>query len=131
MHMKIQLFASLLALVSVASHADGNIGIHVGSWHSKPGFNNFNPGVYYKSDDGWVIGTFQNSLDRNTTYVGGVIETRNKVYSLSLNVGTGYNSPLVLFPAPSVLLRKHHRIIYLPEFGKQNPSHVVSYCYQF
>lgn len=61
------LAALLLAVAASTAHAD-TIGLHVGSWHSEPGFNNVNPGAYWRGDDGWTAGAYCNSQSRSERF---------------------------------------------------------------
>lgn len=67
------LWGALVAMASMfaAQHADAQtgltptgwtIGMHTLSWHSEPGYNNFNPGFYLRSPDGWQGGLYRNSI---------------------------------------------------------------------
>ncbi|MDH5452226.1 MAG: hypothetical protein OEX14_02630 [Paracoccaceae bacterium] len=44
------------------------IGLHVASWHSAPGFNGTNPGVYGRWDCNTQAGAFWNSESRVSAY---------------------------------------------------------------
>jgi len=81
-----------LLLLSTAAHAD-TLGVHAVSWHDQPGYNNRNPGVYYATDDGIVIGAYRNSQRSNTVYAGKILErnlTENVAVSVTLGLATGY-----------------------------------------
>lgn len=75
------------------------VGLHLASYHSNPGFNNFNPGVYVVTKDGWTVGTYRNSEYRQSFYGGltvqGELASRTWV---SLTVGgiTGYKAENLL-----------------------------------
>lgn len=51
-------------------------GIHAGSSHFPGGSyqNNFNPGVYLRTDDGITVGTYYNTLRRVSFYAGYTFE---------------------------------------------------------
>lgn len=71
-----------VVLSTVAQAGDGlTVGAHLRSWHSQPGYNNDNPGLYVRTAGGWTAGAYCNSLSRSerkptapdcraTTYVG-------------------------------------------------------------
>lgn len=53
-----------------AAEPDGSgltIGAHLGSWHSRPGYNNINPGLYVRDADGWTVGGYRNSLSHEAS----------------------------------------------------------------
>ena len=77
-----------LALVIWPAQAD-EIVIHLGSYHSKPGFNNTNPGLGYRTEDGWGAGLYQNSYNKSTAYISKEL-MYNKNLGLVLGLGTGY-----------------------------------------
>ena len=57
-----------LLLCASASSA-GTLGLHLGSQHyPAKNFNNLNPGAYYISDDGWTVGTYYNSVRKQSVY---------------------------------------------------------------
>ncbi len=45
-------------------------GLHLGSRHDEAGFNDRNLGIYAKFDNGLTLGTFENSVSRQSFYVG-------------------------------------------------------------
>lgn len=63
------------AFISHGAQA-ATFGIHVGSAHVPGGAyqNNFNPGVYLRTDDGITIGTYYNTLRRVSFYAGYTVE---------------------------------------------------------
>lgn len=81
-----------LALLSGAAQADEII-VHVGSWHSKPGFCNFNPGIGYQADSGLTLGLYRNSECDASAYLGWTWWTsisENTRFSLTAGAATGY-----------------------------------------
>lgn len=46
------------------------IGLHLLSWHSEPGHNNVNPGIYVRTECDLVVGTYNNSNERQSFYAG-------------------------------------------------------------
>ena len=81
------------------------IGIHIGSYHvnNQTGqeLNNINPGAYVELTNGVVLGSYYNSLRRNSEYVGFKVEGP---YHTSVIVGaiTGYSDKPILAIIPSV-----------------------------
>lgn len=131
--------AVLLASVAFESQA-GTIGLHVGSRHGDPGYNDRNPGLHYRTDDGWTAGAYCNSESRSqrfpdakpcqiSAYAGRTWQTEEW---LGLRAGvtvagvTGYQRAKVLPAAiPSLLIGGHVRLLYLPKIEPKG-TQVVS-----
>lgn len=106
-------------LVTSASFAD-EVGVHIASWHDKSGYNNFNPGIYYKFDSGQTLGIYQNSVSRTSVYFGHTFEHRD----LSLTVGgvVGYVGLDVNFLVVPAVKIHNFRLAIIPKFGKINQT---------
>ena len=65
------------------------IGLHVGTAHIDPDMplNDFNPGIYAVLDNGVTVGTYYNSIRKQTVYAG--YTTKYKQFSLMVGVATG------------------------------------------
>ena len=123
-----QLLIALLAVLTTATQA-GTVGVHLGSWHDEPGYNNFNPGVYYIGDEGYVVGTYYNSERHQSVYAGGVME--HGPFALMVGAVTGYeNSPLMLYAVPSVKAF-NFRLSWIPKVGSVNTVNVLHLSYEF
>lgn len=62
----------LAAMLAAPAFAETTVGLHTVSWHSGGNcMNNENPGAYVQIDNGATFGTYHNSCDRQTFYVGG------------------------------------------------------------
>jgi len=97
----------ILLLVSSISHA-GTLGLHLQSVHNKTGFNNDNPGIYFRLDNGFTAGTYYNSEYRQSTYVGKTFAYRYfEVSYLAIN---GYQGRILPVAIPSRRLGDHGRI---------------------
>jgi hypothetical protein len=103
------LFAALMLFVSqaFAGVVPDVIGFNLVSWHSTPGFNNVNPGVYGRWDrpsGAIVAGTYFNSVYKQTYWIGHASEWRSGPYGASLLIGaaTGYHSDAMFMFVPSV-----------------------------
>lgn len=67
--------AALLAAVCPPAEAQESapagqgltVGAHLVSWHSQPGYNGHNPGLYLRDADGWTVGAYRNSLSGRAT----------------------------------------------------------------
>lgn len=85
---------ALTAFLSISGHA-ATFGVHIGSSHYPGGSyqNNFNPGVYLRTDDGITVGTYYNTLRRASVYAGYTYE----IGPLGLlgGVVTGYQPKLI------------------------------------
>ena len=46
------------------------LGLHMMTWHAQPGFNNINPGLYFKVESGLTGGVYYNSERRWSAYLG-------------------------------------------------------------
>lgn len=64
------LVAILLIIFPLFARAESvTVGAHLGTYHIRPGYNNINPGVYVR----WgyfTAGTYHNSINKQSTYVG-------------------------------------------------------------
>ena len=76
-----------------------SIGMHFASVHSKSGLNNFNPGVYVETTDGYTAGTYYNSESRQSYYLGRTLEAPllyGTSGAVTLGAITGYRGYRVL-----------------------------------
>lgn len=89
-----RLLVLAFALLSTAAQADELI-LHTGSYHVRgPGEsqpNNFNPGVGYMTEGGWVAGLYYNSFKHPSLYVAKDWKA-NEYVGAFLGVATGYGS---------------------------------------
>ena len=77
--MKRRIKASVAVLLSISISIGAQaatFGIHAGSAHFPSGNyqNNFNPGMYLRTDDGITFGTYYNTLRRVSFYAGYTFE---------------------------------------------------------
>ena len=76
------------------------MGIHLGSYHEQPGYNNFNPGVFIRSTGNFygVVGAYYNSESHASVYIGAGYEY--KYFGLMVGAVNGYErnavSPIAL-----------------------------------
>lgn len=125
--------AFFLLLASITVNA-ADFGLHLGSVHIPgAGMNNFNPGAYIITDDGWTLGTYFNSERHQSVYTGRTFNYKiNRDWSAQLAIGiiTGYEAHDVLpLVAPSITRRIPDsdwkaRLFYLPKVEKKG-SHVL------
>jgi hypothetical protein len=100
--MKKLIFCTLF--VPVDSSAT-TIGLHLGSVHDKPGFNDTNPGIYLKTDSGITVGTVYNSVRKQGFYAGYTFVkmlTNSIEASVTLGGITGYKMTVTPMVIPSV-----------------------------
>jgi len=62
-----KLLAFLFLGLSIAAQAD-SLGVHVGTWHEKSGYNNVNPGLNYTTSEGYTAGFYCNSESHSPKY---------------------------------------------------------------
>ncbi len=136
----------LTAFTQSTAHADNNyFGIHGPSYHDGGNFNNANYGLYLVRN-GFTGGFYENSLNRNTFYVGYAWEwdlpVNPIVDSVSLmgSLATGYYTDQTPYEyAPMGALSFKHsfdsqqglRLSYLPVYGKSEASYVVHLSYEY
>jgi hypothetical protein len=119
----------LLALFCLPTHAE-TYGLHLASYHTAPGNNNVNPGLYVRTDGALSVqtGAYYNSLRRSTVY--GMANATYHAVTVSLGAATGYRSDVV--PMLAVSYRADHwRLSYVPKFGTLNKGHVLHLSYEF
>ena len=96
------------------------VGLHIGSYHDKPGFNNTNPGIYLVSEDNTVVGIYNNSFKKPSLYVVKNFSTEDKRFSLAIGAVTGYSqSPVMPLIVPSIKLG-NFRLSFLPRSAPKN-----------
>jgi len=136
--------AALVLTVAPPAEA-GTVGLHVGSWHSEPGYNDRNPGLMYRSDEGWTGGAYCNSESRSerfpdakrcrvSTYAGKTWEaqvTDGVKVALTAGLITGYQRAAVMPMAiPSALFGDHIRLLYAPKIEPKG-AQVISLMLEF
>jgi hypothetical protein len=78
-----------LALCALGARAQ-SVGLHLVSIHvpAHKDQHNFNPGVYARFDNGATLGTYHNTLGKQTFYAGYTLE--RGPFSLTLGAANGY-----------------------------------------
>lgn len=73
------------------------LGVHLLSHHveAKPWQENFNPGLYVRTTEGWTAGFYRNTLRRTSVYLGRTVALTSWA-DITLGGVTGYESR----PAP-------------------------------
>jgi hypothetical protein len=118
--------AVVLALSAPASGAD-TFGLHLASVHTPARhFNNTNPGVYYRSDDGWTVGGYHNSLRNPSVYAG--YSWQYGAFALTAGGVTGYQDAVQPMLVPSLRVFTHEgfsaRLAFIPRVEKRIASNV-------
>lgn len=137
----------LLMLCSISASAD-TLGLHIGSRHSKPGFNNVNPGLYYKSDSGLTAGFYCNSESKSELFPDAKPCQISKYagYTFSHNVGpvelsatagviVGYKAGPMPMILPTIATAENvtiggfvvgkPRLAFIPRIDPKRGAHVV------
>ena len=67
-----------------------SVGLHLVSVHipAREGQHNFNPGIYVRFDNGVTLGTYHNTLGKQTFYAGYTVE--HGPFALTLGAASGY-----------------------------------------
>lgn len=101
------LVIAFVMLLAGPVFAENTIGLHTVSWHSGGEcVNNENPGMYIQIDNGTTFGTYHNSCERQTFYVGGEFfkhrfgPIEGAIFAMA---GTGYFLPVT--PAAFLTLK--------------------------
>ena len=101
--------AVLAASCSPQPASAQTIGAHTISAHSRGGMNNFNPGAFIRTPDGYTVGGYWNSQRRLSLYAGRSFTlTSHGTLSADITLGaiTGYRAADVLpLAVPSVAWR--------------------------
>jgi hypothetical protein len=112
----------------------GTIGLHIGSHHMpSKDYNNSNPGMYYRADEGWTAGFYRNSLRKDSVYAGYTW----KFGALDVTTAgvTGYFNKVQPLLVPSVSLFTYRgitpRIAYIPRVEKKIGAHVLHLMVEF
>lgn len=121
------LFLFLLSAPAAAT----TIGLHLGSVHSTPGWCNYNPGVYMRTDAGLTLGTYRNSECRTSAYAGWTLEARRGKLSAAVTMGavTGYAArPVQPLLVPSVKVAAL-RLSYIPKINRSG-AHALHFSFE-
>lgn len=111
------------------------LGLHLMSYHDAGNFNNVNPGIYIKHESGVTVGTYYNSVKRQSYYGGYTFKPIDALPNLDVTVGvvTGYPSmPVAPLFIPSYTFYKSDdglraRAAFLPRFGDVQPANVIHF----
>lgn len=70
------------------------VGLHLATWHTEPGLNDANPGIYLRDASGWTAGAYYNSQRRTSVYFGKTWQAGP--WALTAGGVTGYRAAPVL-----------------------------------
>lgn len=122
-------FLTGLFLATSPACADTLI-LHLGSKHfPSRDYNNFNPGLAYRTDSGWTLGAYRNSIRRTSVYAGRQFDwglTPDLQASVTVGAVSGYYRSLRPLVVPSLGLRVspdlRFRLAFLPRVEKGGAS---------
>lgn len=126
-------FAAVALLLAPCALAD-TIGFHIGSQHiPAKNYNNANPGMYYRTDEGWTAGAYRNSLRKNSVYAG--YTWKFGALDVTTAAVTGYFHKVQPLLVPSWSLFTYQgitpRLAYIPRVEKKIGSHVLHLMVEF
>lgn len=125
--MKLHSVLPLAALAAACPFANAQdfemprVGVHVASKHlperrpNGKAYNNDNPGLYLRWDNGITVGTYENSYGRRSNYLAWSWTSEKCGPALTMGLVTGYlkNKPAPML-APSICFADHIRIAGFP-----------------
>jgi len=91
--------AACLILTSATSQT--TIGTHIATAHTSPGFNDSNPGLYVRFENGFTAGSYFNSERRQSSYAGVTFPVFDGAFDVSVLALSGYLSGVVPAVVPS------------------------------
>lgn len=122
----------ILAIMLFCSNASAlTIGAHIGTWHEQDGMNDRNPGLYLEHN-GYTIGGYRNSINRDSYYAGYTISTQHRFGEFSLTMGavTGYEKDPMPMIAPSIKLGNARFTMLLPKIVKKEAVNGIHLSYE-
>lgn len=127
------------SVITYNPYAVNSIGLHLGTWHFSQNkvsskhfqgsWNNFNPGIYAKLNNGITFGTYYNSERKQSFYAGKTFSknlTNNLEIAVTAGVISGYNKTVLPLVLPTVGYKFHQdfavRVGFVPKVNKQGSS---------
>lgn len=115
------------------------VGLHLGtkhfsqnkvsSKHAQGTWNDINPGVYVKLQNGMTFGTYYNSERKQSAYVGRTFSknlTQNLEIAATVGIISGYNKSVLPLVLPTVAYKFHQdfaaRVGFVPKVNKQGSA---------
>lgn len=103
------------------------IGLHLGSVHiPSKDYNDYNPGLYIKTENNLVFGGYYNSIRRPSFYAGKHFEYKH--FSLTVGAITGYNKSIYPLVVPGLTFG-NVRITLVPPVNQV--SSVIHFSYEW
>lgn len=129
--------ASIAPTAAAAIPVPEYVGLHLGTWHSAPGFCSNTPGVFAKWQTGFTLGAYKNSECKSySAYAGWSWETTGSLVRAAVTVGlvTGYmQAPVLPLVVPSVVVdllpQLALRLTYVPKTASDS-AHAVNFAVQ-
>ena len=97
------------------------VGLHLGSFHSATGYNDFNPGIYVELPNHITAGHYYNSNYRDSTYLGYTYSYNSQI-DVTVGLTTGYQiykyTPLLVpsYKFLNVVENFNLRVAFIPRF---------------
>lgn len=127
------------SVITYNPYAVSTVGLHLGtkhfsqnkvsSKHAQGTWNDFNPGVYVKLQNGMTFGTYYNSERKQSTYVGRTFSknlTQNLEIAATVGIISGYNKSVLPLVLPTVAYKFHQdfaaRVGFVPKVNKQGSA---------
>ena len=115
------------------------VGLHLGTMHFSQNkvsskhfqgtWNDFNPGVYVKLNNGMTFGTYYNSERKQSAYIGRTFSknlTQNLEIAATVGIISGYNKSVLPLVLPTVAYKFHQdfaaRVGFVPKVNKQGSA---------
>ena len=113
----------ILLCLPINVHAE-TYGLHLGTVHSKSGYNDINPGAYVRTKEGYTGGFYYNSENHLSMYAG-----KQFFNHVMVGVVTGYEHTYQLAVVPNFRV-DNVRVFYLPPSNAKAP-HAISFAWEF
>ena len=117
------------SVITYNPYAVNTVGLHIGTKHFEGTWNDFNPGVYAKLNNGLTFGTYCNSERKQSTYVGRTFSknlTQNLEITATVGIISGYNKTVLPLVLPTVAYKFHQdfaaRVGFVPKVNKQGSA---------
>jgi hypothetical protein len=108
------------------------VGLHIGSYHESPGFNNANPGIFFRTENDYIIGAYYNSVENPTVYVVKDIKAPGRLdhFSVAVGLATGYQyAPLTPVATFNYRFDNGFGLTHVPHVAKINNGAVYHLTY--
>lgn len=117
------------SVITYNPYAVNAVGLHLGSKHAQGTWNDINPGVYVKLQNGMTFGTYYNSERKQSAYVGRTFSknlTQNLEIAATVGIISGYNKSVLPLVLPTVAYKFHQdfaaRVGFVPKVNKQGSA---------